>query len=552
MGIASSYRTFMQGVYGVSVRRFVLAAAFAVLAFPAAAPAAVGDTLVQVGLADDCRVAPLLLRAGATRVASELGVWMLPTAEAGPVTAALRDAGALLHAQPDRLLGGLQVVQPTDPLVPEEWWRATVRADQLEPPGPGKPVSIVDSGIDTTHPEFVARPSLIVMNEQSPTGGGTHGTQVTSLAGAPADGQGMVGIYPQALLNIWDAAPSRGLETSLVIAGITAAARAGKGVLNLSLSGRSRDAMLENAVNFAVASGSLVIAAAGNSREEGSPLEYPAALPHVLTVAATTRDDTVAEFSSASPFVDLAAPGVDMVTALPVALGGPPYGSGFAGTSFSSPLVAGAAAWVWTVRPELDASQLFEIMRRSSRDVGPVGRDDDTGFGILDVAAALAFVAPVRDPLEPNEDVDEVRPNGFFSVGVPPLSAPGRVRTRVVARLDRVEDPRDVYRIWVPARTQVDAVLTPDADVNLSAWRPTAASVLADARSERLALSSKPGTTQERVFVRNAGAKGTWAYVSAELARATTTASYRMALTSKPVPAPAPKPKPKPKAKKPA
>ena len=59
-----------------------------------------------------------------------------------------------------------------------------------------------------------------------------------------------------------------------------------------------------------------------------------------------------------------------------------------AGTSFSSPLVAGAAAWVWTVRPELDASQLFEVMRRSAVDIDAPGRDDATGFGLLNVPAA--------------------------------------------------------------------------------------------------------------------------------------------------------------------
>ena len=82
------------------------------------------------------------------------------------------------------------------------------------------------------------------------------------------------------------------------------------------------------------------------------------------------------------------------------------------GTSFSAPLVSGAAAWVWTVRPELDASQLFEVMRRSAQDIGRAGRDDATGFGLLNVPAALAYPAPVRDPLEPNDDVEFVQPGG--------------------------------------------------------------------------------------------------------------------------------------------
>ena len=61
------------------------------------------------------------------------------------------------------------------------------------------------------------------------------------------------------------------------------------------------------------------------------------------------------------------------------------------------------------MRPELDNTQLFEVMRRSAADIPPAGRDDASGYGLLDVAAALAYPAPIRDPLEPNDDVDFVR-----------------------------------------------------------------------------------------------------------------------------------------------
>ena len=89
-------------------------------------------------------------------------------------------------------------------------------------------------------------------------------------------------------------------------------------------------------------------------------------------------------------------------------------------------------------------------MRRSARDLGAPGRDRESGFGLLNVPAALAHPAPIRDPLEPNDDVDLVDPEATDSVGLRPLTARGRPTARLAARLDALEDPRDVYRVWLP------------------------------------------------------------------------------------------------------
>ena len=130
----------------------------------------------------------------------------------------------------------------------------------------------------------------------------------------------------------------------------------------------------------------LVVASAGNDGASGNPLSYPASLPHVLTVAATDEQNRVASSraSRASSTSPRRAQNITVATALDNSW------AAEAGTSFSSPLVAGAAAWVWTVRPELDASQLFEMMRRSAVDIAAPGRDNATGFGLLNVPAALA------------------------------------------------------------------------------------------------------------------------------------------------------------------
>ncbi|HEX7525145.1 MAG TPA: S8 family serine peptidase, partial [Gaiellaceae bacterium] len=191
------------------------------------------------------------------------------------------------------------------------------------------------------------------------------------------------------------------LPATDIAAGILAAARAGRSVINLSLGSNQPDELIDGAIAEAVRLGSLVVAASGNSGQEGSPPSYPADDPHVLTVAATDQSDQVAPFSSQSQSVDIAAPGVD----IPVATALDNSWALEDGTSFSSPLVAGAAAWLWTVRPDLDASQVAEILRESARDVGPPGFDTATGYGILDLTAALAAPTPQADSAEPNDDI---------------------------------------------------------------------------------------------------------------------------------------------------
>ena len=139
----------------------------------------------------------------------------------------------------------------------------------------------------------------------------------------------------------------------------------------------------------------------------------------MLTVAATDEQNRVAPFSSRSRYVDLAAPGENITVASAL----DHSWDAEDGTSFAAPLVSGAAAWVWTARPDLDASQLFEVMRRSATDIDTAGRDDENGYGLLSVPAALAYPTPVSDALEPNDDTDYVRVGGPYYTGLPVLTS---------------------------------------------------------------------------------------------------------------------------------
>jgi subtilisin family serine protease len=492
----------------------------------AAAGSSSDSTLVELRPAARCAEAAFVTGAGGKLVAPTLGLYLVPKAAAARVVTALRARDAVRFSAPNRLVGSLAVEDFSDPLVPTEWWRAAVGVDTLTPPPAGRPVTIVDSGIDLTHPEFLGRANTETLNAQEPAGfGGEHGTSVASLIAAPANGLGVVGIYPEALLRSWDAANGAGfdLKTTEIVQGILAAADNGPGIVNLSLGSDRKELVIEQAIYDAVRKGTIVVAASGNDGDAGNPLGYPASIPHVLTVAASDRSNGIAAFSSRSRFVDLAAPGVDM----PIAIASDEGWTTGPGTSFAAPLVSGASAWVWTVRPELDASQLLEVMRRSATDIGVPGRDDASGFGLLNVPAALAYPAPVRDPFEPNDDIAFVRPGGLYDNSIPPLTTKAKRTSTVQARLDRVEDPRDVYRVWLPKNGRVTATLTTDANIDLSLWRLGTVSVIERiVGKDRLARATTPETSERLTFA-NKGA-GRFAFLAVVVPKDVPEATYRL------------------------
>jgi hypothetical protein len=341
-------------------------------------------------------------------------------------------------------------------------------------------------------------------------------------------------VYPQADVRAFDADLSGSLSSGELIRGIDAAASAGRGVINVSLGGPTFSAALQLAIDSAFRRGSLVVAASGNEGQTGNAKSYPANMRHVLGVAATDENDRAAAFSSSSIGVDLAAPGVDIPAAVPTVFN--PSGYEIVdGTSFSAPIVAGASAWVWTARPFLDNTQMFDLIRWSARDVGARGFDTATGFGILDIAAALTRTPPLPDPDEPNDDVALVNPGALFSSGMPPLTTSKRGRASVRARLDVADDPEDVYRVWIPARKRVTVSVRGDANVDLEAWRPSTRTV-GETRSAQkrdlAARSSKTGTRADSVVVANASRRGAFYYADVFLGRGVGDADYTLTVAT--------------------
>jgi subtilisin family serine protease len=461
-------------------------------------------------------------RFGARRVgAPGTGGYVVSRARARALAHAL--GRNLVYAQPNVLTRLAAVAD--DPLsVPPNNWRAHVASPSLDPPAvtPQSPlIALVDAAADTTHPEWTGDANFTTIPGTPVTN--PHGTATASVAAAPQNGIGIVGVWPGArALNVpLQTVPGTDGEISCAASAdaIGKAIQAGAAVINMSYGSTSECAAEKVQIYYAVAKGIIPVAAAGNEFQQGNPLEFPASLPHVITVAATDLQNHSADFSNANDAVDLSAPGVGIMTAVPPALdqdGTPDGYETLSGTSFAAPMVSAAMAWIRAARPNLQPDQAEQAVRLSATDVGRKGWDSLTGFGVLDVGAALALPTaklPIHDPLEPNDNLVWVDGRAFGGVPAPAVWSGGHA-TRTNALLDKEEDPVDVYRIVLPAHRSARVSVVPRfGDVQLDVFSSSAESI--NDTAHRLRRSHLTGASRtERVTVLNRGKRAHSYYVS--------------------------------------
>jgi subtilase family protein len=433
-------------------------------------------------------------------------VYRIAGPRARAFAAALRGAGGLRYAEPN---AALRRTSALDVSV-AGYARGYVVAPGLVPPTPETvAIAVVDDLVDVTHPDLAG--SAHQLNPGPVLG--PHGTMVASAAAGAFNGAGVTGIFPSApVLSV-------GLPVEITCAdaanGIVAAARAGAKIINLSFGSPSDCASLFGAVQVAYASGSLVVAAAGNEFAAGNPVIYPAAYPHVLSVAALDQNLAPSGFSSENTAIDVAAPGVDIPLAIPVAFDvadgaadGVTVGSG---TSFAAPIVSGAAAWLATARPDLTNGQISDVLRRSARDVAAPGYDPATGFGLIQMAAALAQPTPPRDVLEPNDGISFI--DGSVFTKPDPYVWKGVGKHSLGGTADRVEDPIDVYRIRLPAHSKARIRLRAlSGNPDLFVFNSTARSISDNAK---ILTRSRRGTKRtDSVKITNRGRRAHRYYVA--------------------------------------
>ena len=271
-------------------------------------------------------------------------------------------------------------------------------------------IAILDTGVDLDHPDLAPRIVAgrdIVNNDSVAQDDEGHGTFVAGVAAGDANNSiGVAGssysarIMPVKVLG----SDGSGLDSDIA-SGIVWATDHGAEVINLSLGGPGSTAALANSVAYAESHGVVVVAASGN--EQSSAPSYPAAYSTVLAVGATDEYGDIVQFSNRGSYLDVVAQGWNVVSTDLASGATEAYAAG-AGTSFSSPLVAGVAALLKAKNTSFSPAQVRSKITSTAIDRGPSGFDVAYGYGLVDAYAAVggrtaASPPPaVRDANEPD------------------------------------------------------------------------------------------------------------------------------------------------------
>jgi subtilisin len=266
--------------------------------------------------------------------------------------------------------------------------------------GRGIKVAVLDTGIDWTHPDLAPnfKGGVTFVPGETVMDGNSHGTHCAGTIGAAINGSGVVGVAPEAWLYAVKVLSNSGSGNwSWLISGLNWCVQNNIKIASMSLGGGGAPVALEAMCNAAFGAGVLLVAAAGNAGPGMGTVGQPGKYKNVIAVSAIDSANVIAPFSSRGPEVELAAPGVQVLSTIP--------GGGFgskSGTSMACPHVAGGAAVVWGAHRFATNVQIWNLLAATADNLGPPAWDALYGYGRLDVdQASLAIVPAPAFPLKP-------------------------------------------------------------------------------------------------------------------------------------------------------
>lgn len=240
-------------------------------------------------------------------------------------------------------------------------------------------IAVIDSGVDIDHSEL--KDSIIsgydfVNGDMDADDDCGHGTHVAGIAAAAHDGRGIAGVAGGAKIMPVKVLDEYGLgSTATVINGILYAVNNGADIINLSLGSKRESIAEEEAIKYALDRGITVIAATGN---DGGSVSYPARYDGVIAVGALdwNKKFEMPGFSNRGPELDILAPGVDILSTIPIELDNPcnhmyngigdEIEDGYSlldGTSMAAPFVSGMAAMLLAENTELNGDEVLNKLK---------------------------------------------------------------------------------------------------------------------------------------------------------------------------------------------
>ena len=289
--------------------------------------------------------------------------------------------------------------------IADNWWIQSYGFDQTQLDGSGVTIAVIDTGIDSSHPDLLGTvidgvdfSTVGVPNGTSGVGSSSfHGTMVASLiAGQGSTGSGVIGVAPKAKLlaiSIGLGVPGSNTDEQIAQA-VRWAVDHDADIINLSLTRNSQTwpRSWDEAFSYAFENDVLVVAAAGNRTDQSSRPSAPATIPGVVSVGGVTKNQEPAEASTAGLGVAISAPAEDLLGAYP--------GEGYRiwdGSSAAAPLVSGLLALMKQADPKASANDLIERLLTSATDLGLPGYDANYGHGVINPVAALASKATAEE-----------------------------------------------------------------------------------------------------------------------------------------------------------